>query len=141
MKKIFTLAVLAAVLLCGTASGQRLRQGEQALFLRSGDMVVGTIVDLDAERLVFNLKAGSPIALRDVWMINFVTEEWNFPQERNLIETNEHYIYLKSGDVASGRIVELNAEKRVFKFETGEEFPFAQVRRIYFSKNVPRGLR
>jgi hypothetical protein len=103
--------------------------------------MIGNIADISSERLVLELQDGTNIPLRDLWMINFVTEEWNFPSERNLIETNEHYVFLKSGDVASGRIVDFSGEQRVFEFETGEKFALGQVRRIYFSKNVPRGLR
>jgi hypothetical protein len=79
--------------------------------------------------------------LRDLWMVNFVNEQWDFPNERNLIETNEHYIFLKSGDVTSGRVTAFAVDKREFEFESGDKFPIASVRRIYFSKNVPRGLR
>ena len=74
-------------------------------------------------------------------MINFADEQWNFPNERDLLETNEHYIFLKSGDVTSGRVTAFAADKREFELESGDKFPLASVRRIYFSKNVPRGLR
>lgn len=141
MKKSVVLALLGLLIVVGTASGQRLRAGEQFIILKNGDSMIGNIVDISSERLVLELRDGTNIPLRDLWMVNFVTEEWNFPQERNLIETNEHYVFLKSGDVASGRIVDFSSEQRVFEFETGEKFAIGQVRRIYFSKNVPRSLR
>lgn len=141
MKKSVVIALLGLLIVVGTASGQRLRAGEQFIILKNGDSMIGNIADISSERLVLELKDGTNLPLRDLWMINFVTEEWNFPQERNLIETNEHYVFLKSGDVASGRIVDFSSEQRVFEFETGEKFAIGQVRRIYFSKNVPRSLR
>ena len=141
MKKSVAIALLGLLIIAGTAFGQRLRAGEQFIVLKNGDSMIGNIVDISSERLVLELKDGTNIPLRDLWMINFVTEEWDFPQERNLIETNEHYVFVKSGDVASGRIVDFSSEQRVFEFETGEKFAIGQVRRIYFSKNVPRGLR
>lgn len=141
MKKTFVLALLGLLIVAGTASGQRLRAGEQFIVLKNGDSMIGNIVDISSERLVLELRDGTNIPLRDLWMVNFVTEEWNFPQERNLIETNEHYIFLRSGDVSSGRIVDFSSEQRVFEFETGDKFAIGQVRRIYFSKNVPRSLR
>jgi hypothetical protein len=141
MKKTLVFAVLALTIALGAARAQRLRAGEQAIFLKSGDEIVGRITDISSTRLVLQLADGTEIPLRDLWMVNFVNEEWNFPQERNLIETNEHYVFLKSGDVASGRIVDMSSEQRVFEFETGEKFGIGQIRRIYFSRNVPRGLR
>lgn len=141
MKKAIVFGVLVLALAAGVMQAQRLRAGEQAIFLKSGDQIVGSIIDISSTRLVLELADGTEIPLRDLWMINFVNESWDFPQERNLIETNEHYVFLKSGDVASGRIVDMSSEQRVFEFETGEKFAIGQVRRIYFSRNVPRGLR
>ena len=141
MKRFLSFAVLAALMFAGPVSAERLRPGEQAVFLKSGDRIVGTIAALSASRLVLQLQDGREIPLRDLWMINFVTDEWNFPRERNLIETPEHYVFLKNGDVTSGRIVEFNAPKREFVFESGDAFAVPAIRRIYFSRNVPRGLR
>jgi hypothetical protein len=141
MKKA-ALSLLIALLLAGSfASAQRPRAGEQILFLKSGETVVGGIVDFSAPRMSLSLADGTEIALRDLWMVNFVNEDWDFPQERNLIETGDHYLFLKSGDVASGRIVTLGGDPRAFEFETGERFALSQIRRVYFARTVPRGLR
>lgn len=141
MKKSIFFTFCGLVLIAGVVFGQRLRSGETAIYFKSGDVIVDKIVDISSERLVLETENNGEFPLRDLWMINFVTEEWNFPNERNLIETNDHYVFLKSGDVSSGRIVDFSSEQRVFEFETGEKFPIGQVRRIYFSKTVPRGLR
>jgi len=125
----------------GPAASQRLREGEQTLFLKSGDKIYGKIIDLNSAQLVLELEVGTKIPLRDLWMINFVTEEWNFPQERNLLETNEQYVFQKNGNVSSGRITAFSKDQRIFEFESGEKFPMDQCRRIYFSKTVPRNLR
>ena len=141
MKKSVFVALCGLVLIAGVVLGQRLRSGETAIYFKSGDVIIDKILDISSERLVLETENNGEFPLRDLWMINFVTEEWNFPNERNLIETNDHYVFLKSGDVSSGRIVDFSSEQRVFEFESGEKFPIGQVRRIYFSKTVPRGLR
>lgn len=141
MKRISSIAVLVGLTLAGLASAERLRPGEQAIFLKSGETIIGSIADLSSSRLVLQLKDGREIPLRGLWMINFVTDEWNFPRERNLIETPDHYIFLKNGDVTSGRIVDFSSEKREFAFESGDTFALPSIRRIYFSRSVPRGLR
>ncbi len=141
MKKAVLIGLAGLILACGIARGQKLKSGEEAIFLKNGDKLIGSIVALDAEKSSLELKDATSIPLRDLWMINFVDELWDFPNERNLIETNEHYIFLKSGDVTSGRIKAFAADKREFEFESGDKFPLVSVRRIYFSKSVPRGLR
>ena len=141
MKK--SLCFVAALLLLSTflPAFQRLPQGTQAIFLKSGESLTGKIVDIVVPQLDLKLEDGKTIPLRDVWMINFETAEWNYPQERNILETNDHYVFLKSGDVHSGRMSAFSAETRSFVFETGEYFPLVQCRRIYFSKTMPRGIR
>jgi hypothetical protein len=141
MKRTLIAAAALGVLLAGVVFGQRLRSGEAAVYFKSGDLIVDRIIDISSARLVLETENNGEFPLRDLWMINFVTEEWNFPNERNLIETNDHYVFLRNGDVSSGRIVDFSSEQRVFEFETGEKFPIGQVRRIYFSKTVPRSLR
>jgi len=141
MKKCLCLAAVLFVLGAGICPGERLPQGTQAIFLKSGEVVNGRITDLVAPQLDLKLEDGARIAVRDVWMINFENSDWNFPNERNILETNDHYVFQKSGDISSGRIASFAAEPPSFVFETGEKFPLVQCRRIYFSKTVPRGLR
>ena len=147
MKKILcfaaalTASTILAVPAARTAALERLPQGTQAIFLKSGETLRGKIVDVSIPQLDLKLENGAMIPLRDVWMINFETGDWDFPAERNIIESNDHYVFLKSGDIHSGRISAYSADQKSFVFETGEYFAFAQCRRIYFAKAVPRGLR
>ena len=141
MDKSLRFAAALLLLAVGASALQRLPQGTQAVFLKSGEVIKGKITDLVSPQLDFMLEPGAVIALRDVWMINFETGEWNFPEERNILETNDHYVFLKNGDVHSGRIASFSAEEKAFVFETGETFSLVQCRRIYFGKTVPRGLR
>lgn len=141
MKRILVFGAVLALLGLGSSAAQRLRAGEQAIFLKSGDKVIGRIADVVPTQLVLQLEDGTGIPFRDLWMINFVGEEWNFPSEQNVLESNDHYVFMKSGDISSGQISGLSKDKRSFLFESGEIFPIAQCRRIYFSKTVPRNLR
>jgi len=141
MKKSLCFAAVLLLLAAGSSAFQRLPQGTQAIFLKSGESVSGKIVDVIVPQLDFKLEDGKIIPLRDIWMINFETADWNFPQERNVLETNDHYVFLKNGDIQSGRLSAYSAETKSFAFESGEYFPLVQCRRIYFSKTVPRGLR
>lgn len=141
MKKYICFAAGLMLLSSGIYAGQRLPAGAQAIFLKSGDIVSGKIVDLVTPQIELKLEDGTNIAVRDVWMINFENTDWDFPNERNILETNDHYVFLKSGDISSGQIASFTAAPPAFVFATGEIFPLVQCRRIYFSKTVPRGLR
>jgi hypothetical protein len=141
MNKGLRIGTAALLLAAGAFAFQRLPAGSQVIFNKSGEIIKGKIVDLVSPQLDFKLEDGTIIALRDVWMINFDNAEWNFPEERNILETNDHYVFLKNGDIHSGRIESFSAEQRAFVFESGETFPLVQCRRIYFGKTVPRSLR
>jgi len=141
MKKGLRVALAALISVAGLFAFQRLPAGSQVIFLKSGELIKGKIVDLASPEMDFKLESGPVVPLRDVWMINFDTAEWNFPEERNILETNDHYVFLKNGDIHSGRIESFKAEEKAFVFESGESYPLAQCRRIYFGKTVPRGLR
>ena len=93
-RKAALIGLCVLLLLGGSALGQKLKVGEQAFFLKNGDTLIGEIVEIDAEKSALLIKDGTSILLRDLWMVNFADEQWNFPSERDLIETNEHYIFL-----------------------------------------------
>jgi hypothetical protein len=141
LKKSALIGLAGWILVIGAAHAQKLKSGEQAFFLKNGDMMIGSIVEINAEKASLMLSDGASIPIRDLWMINFVNEQWNFPNERSLIETNEHYVFLKTGDVTSGRVTAFTADKREFEFEAGDKFPIVSIRRIYFAKSLPRNLR
>ena len=124
----------------GPASSQGLRSGEAAIYLKNGDLVVDRILDISSTRLVLETENRGEFPLRDLWMINFVNDKWNFPDERNMIEGGGHYVFLKDGGITSGRITDFSSEQRVFDLDTGEKIAIGRIRRIYFSKNVPAGL-
>lgn len=137
------IAAMTFVLLAGAAAlgGQtRMRSGEATIYFRSGDSIIDKILDISSERLVLETENNGDLPLRDLWMINFIDDGWNFPAERDQIETRDHYVFLRNNAVSAGRIVDFSSERRVFQFESGEEFPVGQVRRIYFAKDVPGSL-
>jgi len=141
MKKSLWPAVVLFLAATFASAFQRLPQGTQAIFLKDGESLAGKIVDVVLPQLDFKLEDGKTIPLRDIWMINFESAEWNYPQERNVLETNDHYVFLKNGDIHSGRLSAFSSETKSLVFESGEYFPLVQCRRIYFSKTVPRGIR
>jgi hypothetical protein len=140
MSKKFLLLLVGLVILVASASAQ-LRSGEAAIFFRSGDVIIDRVVDISSTRLVLQTANSGEFQLREVWMINYVNDSWDFPGERDQIETNEHYVFLKNGDVISGRVTDFSSDRLVYQLQTGDEIAPGRIRRIYFSKRVPVGLQ
>ncbi len=141
MKKALCFTAVLLLAASVASSFQRLPPGTQAIFLKDGESLAGKIVDVVLPQMDFKLEDGKTVPLRDVWMINFESADWNYPQERNVLETNDCYVFLKNGDIHSGRLSAFSAETKSLVFESGDYFPLVQCRRIYFSKTVPRSIR
>ena len=140
MKKVLSvfLVLFTTLALVGWAvETGALESGESVVFLKSGERVTGEIVDISSARLVLEFKDGRDFALAKIWMINFVDTEWNFPEERGKIKSDEHYLFLRNGDIVAGEIVDFSSEQRVFELKGGEKIGYGRVQRIYFEKKVP----
>jgi hypothetical protein len=140
-KSLFFILTIGVLLASAAMASAQLRAGESAIFFKSGDVVIDRIIDVSSTRLVLQTQNSGEFPLRDVWMINYVNDQWNFPNERNQIETNETYFFLKSGDIISGRIIDFSSRQIVFELEGGEKIQPGRIRRIYFSKRVPAALQ
>jgi hypothetical protein len=114
-----------------------LEAGRAALFLQGGKMVVGEVVDISRTRLVVQLRDGQEFPFHRVWMINFVNTDWNFPEERERLEKDEHYIFFRNDRMTSGQIIDFSSTRKVFELDTEEEVPIARVRRVYFTNRLP----
>ncbi len=110
--------------------------GRGAVFMKDGRMVVGEVVDIAGRPLHLELRDGQKLPLQEIWMINFINTEWNFPAEREKLERNAHYLFYRDDRIISGRIVDL-ISPRVFQFETNEEVPLEEVKRIYLTNQLP----
>ncbi|NIM90312.1 MAG: hypothetical protein GTO17_05110 [Candidatus Aminicenantes bacterium] len=136
-KQILILVLFIFMLSAGWVQGQGLKSGEAAIFLQNGGKVSGEIVDISSRRMVLELKDGSKIKLSNIWMINCVNMQYYFPQERNQIQTPQHYFFLKNGNITSGKLIDFSSKRKVFELDTGEKIAYGTVKRLYFTKKVP----
>ncbi len=140
MKKTWRWIVIMAFGLClspKSLPAEDLSAGRAALFMQDGGMIVGEVVDISSTRLVLQLRDGQEFALHRIWMVNFVNTNWNFPEERTRLEKDQHYLFFRNDRSTSGRIVDFSSTRRVFQFDSKEEVPIAEVRRIYFTNQLP----
>ncbi len=125
----------------GPSIAQTLRAGEIAIWSGGGVRIIDQIIGISSSRPVIKTTYNGEIPLRDTWMINFVDDGWNFPNERDRIQSNDLHVFLKNNTVLTpGRIVSFSSTQRIFEFENGESIPFGDVRRIYFAKTLPGDL-
>ncbi|MBN1939331.1 MAG: hypothetical protein JW843_07085 [Candidatus Aminicenantes bacterium] len=143
MKKTGFVFLIGAVLLlsAGSAAAQTLRAGEIAIWSGGGVRTIVKIVGISSSRPVIKTAEDEQIPLRDIWMINFVDEGWNFPGERTRIQSNDLHVFLKNNQVLTpGRIISFSSTQRVFEFENGESIPIGDIRRMYFARTLPGDL-
>jgi len=133
-KSLVVLGFVLCVVAVGLVQSRPAGAAEDAVFLKDGNMIVGEITDISSDSLIVQFKDGSKIPLMNVAMINCVDRGKDFPDEAEQITTNQHYVFLKNGEVRMGKIVDYSSEQRVFEFATGEKFPHDMVKRVYFVK-------
>jgi hypothetical protein len=139
MKKNWLWIVIMAFGLClfpKSLPAEDLSAGRAAVFMRDGGMIVGEVVDIASTPLALELRDGQKLPLHQIWMINFVNTEWNFLEERQRLEKDEHYLFFRNDRITSGRIIDL-ISPLVFQFDTREEVPMTEIRRIYFTNQLP----
>jgi hypothetical protein len=110
------------------------------IFLNNGSKVIDEFSDISAPRSVLVLDSGREIRLSAIWMINFTDKNWYFPEELEKIVKSEHYLFLKSGEVISGKIMDYNDRIKVFELDGGGTVELGKLKRIYFSKDIPPKL-
>lgn len=97
--------------------------------------------DIIDPEFVFELEDGSEVAFSELWMVNFENSGWDFPGERYSIKTSATHIFLRDGSLLRGDIKSYLKRGKVFRLEDGSLLPLEAVKRIYFSKNMPPGLK
>ncbi|MCP2605027.1 hypothetical protein NLC29_02605 [Candidatus Aminicenantes bacterium AH-873-B07] len=115
---------------------RQIEEKEVTIFLYSGNVITGQIVDFSADRQILILKSGNEINLSTIQMINFINKERNFPSEINrIVNPRYYYIFLKDGSMITGIIV--NFDSKAFILASGDRININSIKRIYFPKIIP----
>lgn len=146
MKKKMVFLLIGIFMLTGSlVFADMLQEGYSITFLKNGEKIIAKVIDVSRTRNVIELQDTSgdtkEIKLAEIWMINFINTNWDFPKERDKIVTAEHYFFLKNSEIISGRIIDFSRNLKVFELNTGEKIRIGSIRRIYFSKNPPNEFK
>ncbi len=146
-KSIIGLAALAAVLLTAAAAPAQLRRGDAAIFFRDGRVIFDQVTGIVTSNLIIQTPGNGQFPMRDVWLINYEENRWDYPGERERMAAGEHAVFLRNGNVASGQIVNFLSEHeagpgRPWGYKLRKDgrttiYTPANISRIYYSKDVP----
>lgn len=146
--KVLLLTLLTLLLFIQlSAEGRKFHKGESASFLKDGDIITGTIVDMSSRTGKFEYMNNPKIHRSRIWMINFISSEWDFPGERKQLSRNTDTIFLKNGDTLHVQIIDFSSRRYVFEFRNGGSTHVSKVKRIYlcctrlpdaYKKKVPK---
>jgi hypothetical protein len=104
---------------------------EPITFLQDGTSLTEAINDIRGVRLKIEYVSGLRIPKYKIWMINFIDDNWNFPEERNQVSCQKDTIFLRNGNVLMENIVGYNNIRRIFHFETRGSVRAEEITRIY----------
>lgn len=128
--KILVKNIWILVMLLG--AGSMLWAGGSVTFLSDGRIFNGTIIDMSSNTGILDYRDGTKINRNEIWMISYESGEWDFPDERNQLSGRTDTVFLKNGQVLTGRLIDFSSRRFVWEFQGGDEIQEAAIARIYF---------
>ncbi len=116
--------------------GMALFAGQSVTFLKDGRSFTGTIIDISSNTGVVDYQGGTKFHRSEIWMINYEGGDWDFPDERDELAAGVDTVFLRNGQVQSGKIVDFSSRRFVYEFQGGGEVNESAVARIYFCCDV-----
>jgi len=113
-----------------------------ATFFKNGDMVSGIINFMSTRHPKIGFINQGRFNLNKVWMLNFISEKWNFPRERKQLSKNSDTVFLKNGEVFYDKVTTFSTKFKVFRFRNTNDIHVSKIKRIYFCcMKLPRSLK
>ncbi len=125
LKKIMTI-LLSLALFSGIVIAKK-----STTFLKDGNTLFEEITDMSSRNLRFEYSNGQKIHKNRIWMINLISKNWDFPNERSQLDKRFDTIFLKNNDVIYKRIVDFSSRRRVFEFKDRSSIHISKIKRIY----------
>jgi sRNA-binding regulator protein Hfq len=128
--------ILSVMIFIGlNVSAFQLEAIKSVTFLNDGRSLSGTIVDISSRTGMVDYWGNTKIHRNQIWMINYVSKNWNFPKEQRQLSKRADTIFLHNGQVLHARIVDFSSQRRVYEFQNGGKIAESSVKRIYFCCN------
>jgi sRNA-binding regulator protein Hfq len=103
-------------------------------FLVSGKSIEAPLSYMNSQMTGFT--DGTKINTREVWMINFENNQWDFAAERRQLNQKQDTIFLKDGEVIYDNVTDFSKRRGTFQFSGMDPIHESQIKRIYFCCNT-----
>lgn len=117
-----------------TPSGNQNDRRYSTSFTVDGRTVEDPLSYLNSRKTGFT--EGLQINTKDLWMVNFENNRWDFPNERNQLADDSDTLFMNDGEVVYGRITGFNKNKGTFTFREIDPVHESRIKRIYFCCEV-----
>ena len=122
--------IVLTVLLVGAGLGAK----DPSIFLNDGTQFNSSIVDMSSRNREIEFGNQRKVAKTQVWMINFMDNNWNFPAERNQLASGMDTLFMNDGGLKPGTITDFTTRRGRGRFQlaNGEYVEVSGIKRIYF---------
>lgn len=125
LKSLFVILMTVVMTLSLTAA-------QSVTFLKDGNKITDVIVDMSSQTGKIEYRSNHKVHRNQVWMINYVNANWDFPDERSQLSNNTDTVFLRDGTVIHDKIVDFSSRRWVWEFMRTRAVPESQIKRIYF---------
>jgi hypothetical protein len=99
-------------------------------FIVDGRIVEYPLSYLNSQKTGFT--DGLQINTKDLWMINFIDNKWDFPGERQQLDNRLDTIFMKDGEIIYETVIDFSKSRRTFRFNGIDPIHESKIKRIYF---------
>jgi sRNA-binding regulator protein Hfq len=125
-------ALIALVIGMVVFSSPHLSAMKSVTFLLDGNAIDDTIVDMSSQSGQVEYRNNLKVHRGRIWMINFESGNWDYPNERAQLSRNTDTIFLRNGQVMNVTIIDFSSRRNVFEFQQGGSVHESNIKRIYF---------
>jgi hypothetical protein len=136
IQKIIFLLILVIGCVPLTAENQTFFEtGKCATFFLDGNMIIDTVDFMSSRSGRLGFVNSGMFKIINIWMVNFISNEWNFPEEREELAPTMDTLFLRNGGIIRDRIDTYSTKMKVFRFDNTAPIHISQIKRIYFCCN------
>ncbi len=106
--------------------------GKCSTFFLDGNVIADTVNFMSSRSNRLGFINSGMFDIYNIWMVNFIGNEWNFPEEREQLGQTTDTLFLRNGGIIRDKIVTYSTKMKVFRFDKSAEIHISEVKRIYF---------
>lgn len=125
LKSLFILLMMVVMTLNLTAT-------QSVTFLKDGNKITDVIIDMSSRTGRIDYHGNYKVNRNQVWMINYVDANWDFPNERSQLSNHTDTVFLHDGTIIHDKIIDFSSRRLVWEFTRTRAVPESQIKRIYF---------